>query len=105
MSSVAFSQAKDAELAWIDGEIHFSSNTSKSILGQEAGDNEETTDGVPVLDVLPQTLVNYGVNLHGILMLFLQTKGHSNVFVNPPRLTDFKQVLTKAGFQVRSLMC
>ena len=63
MSSVAFSQAKDAELAWIDGEIHFSSNTSKSILGQEARDNEETSDGVPVLDVLPQTLVTYIINL------------------------------------------
>jgi len=63
MSSVAFSQAKDAELAWIDGEIRFSSNTSKSILGQEAGDNEESSDGVPVLDVLPQTLVILNVNL------------------------------------------
>lgn len=58
MSSVTFSQAKDAELAWIDGEIHFSSSTSKSILGQEESmDSEDTSDGVPVLDVLPQTLV------------------------------------------------
>ena len=29
-----------------------------------------------------------------------QVKGHRNVFVNPPRLSDFKQVLTKAGIQV-----
>lgn len=32
--------------------------------------------------------------------LSTQVKGHRNVFVNPPRLSDFKQVLTKAGIQV-----
>lgn len=62
MSSVTFSQAKDAELAWIDGEIHFSSTTSKGILGQEESMNgDDSSDGVPVLDVLPQTLVRYSV--------------------------------------------
>lgn len=65
MSSVVFSQAKDAELAWIDGEIHFSSSTSKSILGQEEPMNgDESSEGVPVLDVLPQTLVGYPVSTY-----------------------------------------
>lgn len=68
MSSVAFSQAKDAELAWIDGEIHFSSTTSKSILGQEESINgDDTSDGVPVLDVLPQTLVRHTVSTYSIV--------------------------------------
>ncbi len=30
-----------------------------------------------------------------------QVKGHQSVFINPPRLSDFKQVLTKAGIQVK----
>ena len=29
-----------------------------------------------------------------------QVKGHRFVFINPPRLADFKQVLNKAGLQV-----
>jgi len=65
MSSVTFSQAKDAELAWIDGEIHFSSTTSKSILGQEETMNgDDTSDGVPVLDMLPQTMVTCTVSTY-----------------------------------------
>ena len=65
MSSVTFSQAKDAELAWIDGEIHFSSTTSKSVLGQEESMNgDDTSDGVPVLDILPQTLVRCTVSTY-----------------------------------------
>ena len=51
MSSVSFRQAKDAELTWIDGEIHFSSATSKGIIGKEEERMEEsTTDLIPVLD-------------------------------------------------------
>ena len=67
MSSVTFSQAKDAELAWIDGEIHFSSATSKGILGQEeeSMNGGDSSDGVPVLDILPQMLVSpHSINLH-----------------------------------------
>lgn len=29
-----------------------------------------------------------------------QVLGHRSVFINPPRLADFKQVLNKAGLQV-----
>ncbi len=50
MSSVSFRQAKDAELAWINGQIHFSSATSKGIVGLEGQEMEENTDLIPVLD-------------------------------------------------------
>ena len=51
MSSVSFRQAKDAELSWINGQIHFSSATSKGIVGLEGQEMEESkTDLIPVLD-------------------------------------------------------
>lgn len=61
MSSVSFSQAKDAELAWVDGEIHFSSVTSKGVVGLVEGRNDgRELDTVPVLDSLPQDQVFNG---------------------------------------------
>lgn len=51
MSSVSFRQARDAELAWIDGQIHFSSATSKGVIGMEEEEMKESqTDLIPVLD-------------------------------------------------------
>ena len=75
MSSVVFSQAKDAELAWIDGEIHFSSVTSKTIIGQEEPMNgDDSSGGVPVLDVMPHADTGRVLSINllqcGILMLF-----------------------------------
>jgi len=61
MSSVVFSQAKDAELAWVDGQIHFSSATSKGVVGVDGDRNnaeDRKTDLVPVLDGLPQNQVH-----------------------------------------------
>ena len=60
MSSVSFGQAKDAELAWVDGEIHFSSATSKNVVGEGDNDQEKAGDLVPVLDALPSNLVGVG---------------------------------------------
>lgn len=60
MSSVVFSQAKDAELSWVDGQIHFSSATSKGVVGIGGNENNiegNKTDLVPVLDGLPQNQV------------------------------------------------
>jgi hypothetical protein len=57
MSSVSFRQAKDAELAWINGQIHFSSATSKGIVGLEGQEMEENTDLIPVLDAPSHTQV------------------------------------------------
>ena len=50
MSSISFSQAKDADLAWVDGQIHFSSSTRRTG-GNENEDNKEL-NLVPVLDAL-----------------------------------------------------
>ena len=59
MSSVSFRLAKDAELAWIDGQIHFSSATSKGIVGKDDRKMEESkTDLIPVLDAPSHNQVN-----------------------------------------------
>ena len=58
MSSVSFRQAKDAELAWIDGQINFSSATSKGIIGMgEEKMEANQTDLIPVLDAPSQNQV------------------------------------------------
>ncbi len=57
MSSVSFSQAKDAELAWVDGQVHFSSVTSKGVVGLKEDGKDSELDTVPVLDSLPQDQV------------------------------------------------
>ncbi len=63
MSSISFSQAKEAELAWVDGQIHFS--------GSIPGKGESKTNGnvgtkelnvVPVLDALTLHEVGNGGN-------------------------------------------
>eukprot|EP00731_Ephydatia_muelleri_P028304 Em0019g1177a len=90
MSSVTFAQAKDAHLAWVDGQIHLASSGHRAVADKltesEEGSTDQgnvETDVIPELDALPLN----------------QVKGHGTVFVNPPRLSDFKQVLTKAGVQ------
>lgn len=51
MSGVHFSQAKEAELAWVDGQIHLPKAPVE-------GDKEEhERDVVPLLDTLPQNQV------------------------------------------------
>ena len=58
MSSVSFRQAKDAELTWIDGQIHFSSATSKGIIGMDDEKMKESkSDLIPVLDAPSQNQV------------------------------------------------
>ena len=55
MSSISFSQAKDAELAWLDGQIHIN---PAAYLGQHtSGGNQNEglreLNLVPILDALP----------------------------------------------------
>ena len=64
VSSVHFSRAKEAELAWIDGQIHLRSATSKAVMGEGGGEREgggesKEKDLVPVLDALPQSQVGH----------------------------------------------
>lgn len=102
MSSVHFSQAKDAQLAWVDGEIHLAQPASSCSAPQ--GGDEDRASLVPVLG--PAATVSGQVVWNAFLLALRispQDKGgHTSVLVNPPRLSDFKQVLTKAGISVLS---
>lgn len=103
VSSLQFSRARDAELAWVDGQLHMNSSESHVGLVLEDGElrdeeeghekmetnqsnengKEEPMDTVPVLEQLQLS----------------QITGHTSVYINEPRLSDFKQVLNKAGIQ------
>ena len=63
MSSISFSQAKDAELAWLDGLIHINPAAN---LGQHTSGGNENEDArelnlVPILDALPSVEVSLGI--------------------------------------------
>ncbi|XP_013796145.1 cleavage and polyadenylation specificity factor subunit 2 isoform X4 [Apteryx mantelli] len=120
VSSLQFCKAKDAELAWIDGvldmrvskvdtgvileegelrededleiQVDMPSSDSSVIAQQKAmkslfGDDDkemcEESEIIPTLEPLPP---------HEVL-------GHQSVFMNEPRLSDFKQVLLREGIQ------
>ncbi|KAK7907649.1 hypothetical protein WMY93_016261 [Mugilogobius chulae] len=128
VSSLHFCKAKDTELAWIDGvldmrvvkvdtgvlpeegageelpeeaELPMDTMTSEpdidlsataaaaqramkmNLFGEEEKDFSEESDVIPTLEPLPP---------HEIA-------GHQSVFINEPRLSDFKQVLLKEGIQ------
>uniref|UniRef100_A0A663M645 Cleavage and polyadenylation specificity factor subunit 2 n=1 Tax=Athene cunicularia TaxID=194338 RepID=A0A663M645_ATHCN len=120
VSSLQFCKAKDAELAWIDGVLDMrvskvdtgvileegelrededlemqvdvpSSDSSviaqqkamKSLFGDDDKEMCEESEIIPTLEPLPP---------HEVL-------GHQSVFMNEPRLSDFKQVLLREGIQ------
>ena len=69
MSAVQFSHAKDSELAWVDGSIHFSSAAAAAasefkgqdvgeFKGQDvSGERRERGQRTPVLSALPHAQV------------------------------------------------
>eukprot|EP00112_Aurelia_sp_Birch-Aquarium-sp1_P022238 Seg62.8 transcript_id=Seg62.8/GoldUCD/mRNA.D3Y31 product="Cleavage and polyadenylation specificity factor subunit 2" protein_id=Seg62.8/GoldUCD/D3Y31 len=84
VSSLSFAQTREAELAWVDGRLVL----ERSRLNYKDEDKMETDqdyrrDVVPILEQLPPE----------------EVPGHRSVFVDEPRLSDFKQILTKAGIQ------
>ncbi|XP_030069856.1 cleavage and polyadenylation specificity factor subunit 2 [Microcaecilia unicolor] len=121
VSSLQFCKAKDAELAWIDGildmrvskvdtgvileegELREDGEDSemqvdapdddpsaiaqqkaiKSLFGDDEREISEESEVIPTLEPLPQ----------------LEVPGHQSVFMNEPRLSDFKQVLLREGIQ------
>lgn len=103
VSALEFSKAKDAELAWIDGCIDTS--TAKDDLDIEMYEDEEEMDSekvlkpkagmenVPCLEALPAN----------------QISGHMAVYINEPKLSDFKVVLlqenVQAEFSAGALVC
>ncbi|KAH0502430.1 Cleavage and polyadenylation specificity factor subunit 2 [Microtus ochrogaster] len=120
VSSLQFCKAKDAELAWIDGvldmrvskvdtgvileegelkddgedsemQVDGPSDSSaiaqqkamKSLFGDDDKELGEETEIIPTLEPLPPH----------------EVPGHQSVFMNEPRLSDFKQVLLREGIQ------
>ncbi|KAL0601703.1 Cleavage and polyadenylation specificity factor subunit 2 [Plecturocebus cupreus] len=120
VSSLQFCKAKDAELAWIDGvldmrvskvdtgvileegelkddgedsEMQVDAPSDASVIAQQKamkslfGDDEKETgeesEIIPTLEPLPPH----------------EVPGHQSVFMNEPRLSDFKQVLLREGIQ------
>lgn len=76
MSSLQFSRARDAELAWVDGQLHMNASESHMGLALEDGElrdedeghekmetdqsgKEEPVDTVPVLEQLPTSQVRF----------------------------------------------
>ena len=60
MSSVTFAQAKDAHLAWVDGQIHLASSGHRAVADKPTESEEGSTDQgnveadvIPELDALP----------------------------------------------------
>ncbi|XP_046847920.1 cleavage and polyadenylation specificity factor subunit 2-like [Xenia sp. Carnegie-2017] len=81
VSSLQFSQTRDAEIAWVDGQLV--REQLKSLVHDQENMDVDTFDSVPVLEQLP----------------LAEIPGHDQVFINDPRLSDFKQILQKNGIQ------
>ncbi|CAN8022745.1 unnamed protein product [Ixodes persulcatus] len=83
VSSLQFSKAKNAELAWLDGEIIAEEHLAPDGSREDAPDVEESRDSMYILQPLPPS----------------QIPGHATIFVNELKLSDFKQVLLRNGVQ------
>lgn len=81
VSSLKFATAQDTELAWVDGQLVMEERGEK--FDKMETDEYKSKDVVPVLEQLPPELI----------------PSHTTVFIDEPRLSDFKQVLTKSGIQ------
>ncbi|CAL1527611.1 unnamed protein product, partial [Lymnaea stagnalis] len=92
VSSLMFSKARDMELAWVDGQLDIPPVEEEDEEAEEEA--EETEEGnkkkkdklntsLPTLEGLPANLV----------------PAHTAVFINEPKLSDFKIVLISAGVQ------
>lgn len=110
VSSLKFSKARDMELAWVDGIINSveektdtsvlpeisnvqsssASTAASSVFGGDMSEKkgaDEDEELKPVADIVP-TLEPLAPSL---------IPPHSAVFINEPRLSDFKMILTKAN--------
>lgn len=127
VSSLHFCKAKDTELAWIDGVLDMRVvKVDTGVLPEErVGEEPEETDMLP-MDTTPDLdmdLTATAVTAQRALKMNLfgeeekefseesdviptleplpphEIPGHQSVFINEPRLSDFKQVLLKEGIQ------
>ncbi|XP_062857770.1 cleavage and polyadenylation specificity factor subunit 2 [Trichomycterus rosablanca] len=124
VSSLQLCKAKDTELAWIDGVLDMrvvkvdtgvqpedggaredaenaeapmdvstdlavepsviaTQRAMQTLFGEDEKEISDESDVIPTLEPLPQT----------------EAPGHQAVFINEPRLSDFKQVLLREGIQ------
>uniref|UniRef100_A0A8C3ADG4 Cleavage and polyadenylation specificity factor subunit 2 n=1 Tax=Cyclopterus lumpus TaxID=8103 RepID=A0A8C3ADG4_CYCLU len=125
VSSLQFCKAKDTELAWIDGVLDMRVVKVDTGVMLEEGVKEETEDGEVAMDVAPDLDIDQNATAvaaqRAIKNLFGEDEkevseesdviptleplppqeipGHQSVFINEPRLSDFKQILLREGIQ------
>lgn len=127
VSSLHFCKAKDTELAWIDGVLDMRViKVDTGVLPEEGvGEDPEETETLPMdttpdldIDLMATTAAaqrTLKMNLFGeeekefseesdVIPTLeplppQEITGHQSVFINEPRLSDFKQVLLKEGIQ------
>uniref|UniRef100_A0A665WMV0 Cleavage and polyadenylation specificity factor subunit 2 n=1 Tax=Echeneis naucrates TaxID=173247 RepID=A0A665WMV0_ECHNA len=125
VSSLQFCKAKDTELAWIDGVLDMRVVKVDTGVMLEEGVKEEGEDGDLSMDITPDLGIDHSATAvaaqRAIKNLFGEDEkefseesdviptleplppheipGHQSVFINEPRLSDFKQVLLREGIQ------
>uniref|UniRef100_A0A2R5LLA6 Cleavage and polyadenylation specificity factor subunit 2 n=2 Tax=Ornithodoros turicata TaxID=34597 RepID=A0A2R5LLA6_9ACAR len=80
VSSLQFSRTKNAELAWLDGEIVLEEHLGQT---DDIMDTDESRESMYILQPLAAN----------------QVPTHSTIFINELKLSDFKQVLLRNGIQ------
>uniref|UniRef100_A0A667ZXX1 Cleavage and polyadenylation specificity factor subunit 2 n=1 Tax=Myripristis murdjan TaxID=586833 RepID=A0A667ZXX1_9TELE len=125
VSSLQFCKAKDTELAWIDGVLDMRVVKVDTGVLLEEGMKEDAEEGELAMDVAPDPSTEHSATAaaaqHAMKNLFGEDErelseesdiiptleplppqeipGHQSVFINEPRLSDFKQVLLREGIQ------
>uniref|UniRef100_A0A672GF25 Cleavage and polyadenylation specificity factor subunit 2 n=1 Tax=Salarias fasciatus TaxID=181472 RepID=A0A672GF25_SALFA len=125
VSSLQFCKAKDTELAWIDGVLDMRVVKVDTGVMLEEGMKDEADESEIPMDVAPDMSMEHNAtavaaqramkNLFGEDEKELSEESdiiptleplppnevgrHQSVFINEPRLSDFKQVLLKEGIQ------
>uniref|UniRef100_A0A4W4F547 Cleavage and polyadenylation specificity factor subunit 2 n=1 Tax=Electrophorus electricus TaxID=8005 RepID=A0A4W4F547_ELEEL len=124
VSSLQFCKARDTELAWIDGVLDMRVvKVDTGVLAEEGDGRDEAEDGELAMDTAPDLVAepSAAATQRAMKTLFgederelseendviptleplptTETPGHQAVFINEPRLSDFKQVLLREGIQ------
>merc|ERR1712133_19851 len=104
-STLKFSKAKDAQLAWLDGVIKMIDDERTDLKPLVEEDQKE---GEPVIDEEEQLKDKPAIPML-VALPEESVQGHDTNFVNELKLSDFKLVLTRNGipseFQMGNLMC
>nr|XP_061806632.1 cleavage and polyadenylation specificity factor subunit 2 isoform X2 [Nerophis lumbriciformis] len=125
VSSLQFCKAKDTELAWIDGVLDMRVVKVDTGVMLEEGAKEEVEESEQAMDTTPDLGIDHSAAMvaaqRAMKNLFGEDEkevseesdviptleplpsheapGHQSVFINEPRLSDFKQVLLREGIQ------